>query len=76
MYKRLLLQRTLPQRGEQICNGHNGLITGFNVEDIFQVIANVMKNTELLNNMKNCIEENHYTNEKAQEQLELEFDAI
>ncbi|MEQ6047513.1 group 1 glycosyl transferase [Lysinibacillus capsici] len=60
--------------GEQICNGHNGLITGFNIQDIFQVISSVMKNTELLHNMKNYIEENHYTNKKAQEQLVLEFD--
>jgi len=44
------------------------------VGDIFQVISSVMKNTELLHNMKNYIEENHYTNKKAQEQLVLEFD--
>lgn len=61
--------------GEQISDGHNGLITSLNVEDICQTIAGVIKNTDMLQSMKCYIEENHYTNEKAQEQLVMEFDA-
>lgn len=61
--------------GEQISDGHNGLITSLNVEDIFTVIASVIKDADRLQSMKKYIEENHYSNKKAQEQLVLEFEA-
>ncbi|MFJ5791245.1 glycosyltransferase [Lysinibacillus sp. NPDC093197] len=60
--------------GEQIHDGCNGLITNGHVEDLYAVIANVINNGDRLQKMKKYIEENRYTNRKAQEQLVLEFD--
>ncbi|MET4559099.1 glycosyltransferase involved in cell wall biosynthesis [Lysinibacillus parviboronicapiens] len=60
---------------EQISDGQNGLITSGNVEDLYPVIASVIENADSLQTMKKFIEENQYTNQKAQEQLVWEFDA-
>lgn len=60
--------------GEQIQHGLNGLITDGDIEDIYEVIANVIQNKDCLDKMKKYIEENSYTNRKAREQLVLEFD--
>lgn len=61
---------------EQIHDGCNGLITSGEVEDMYVAIANVISNADCLQQMKKYIEENRYTNRKAQEQLVLEFDRI
>jgi glycosyltransferase involved in cell wall biosynthesis len=59
---------------EQIRDGCNGLIANGHVEDMYAVIVNVINNGDCLQKMKKYIEENNYTNRKAQEQLVLEFD--
>ncbi|MFJ7730359.1 glycosyltransferase [Lysinibacillus sp. NPDC097231] len=58
---------------EQISDGHNGFITGRHLEDIYPVVASVIENKDILQMMKQYLAENHYTNQKAYEQLVLEF---
>ncbi|MFJ7667690.1 glycosyltransferase [Lysinibacillus sp. NPDC097195] len=59
---------------EQLRDGLNGLITYGDVEEIAIAIASVISDEGNLQKMKKYIEENRYTNQKAQEQLVMEFD--
>jgi len=60
--------------GEQLRAGLNGLITDEDIENISAVIASVITDEGSLQKMNQYILENRYTNQKAQEQLVLEFD--
>lgn len=50
---------------EMIINEKNGLITGFEIDDIFSKVASIMSNNEKMKQMSEYIDNNPYTNDVA-----------